>query len=133
MRRGACLLCGLVLACLCLGATLVSAREAAPLAADEAVEQRLLGIAGDLRCPVCQNESLAVSPAALAEDLRRDIRTHRPPLRPSTWLLWGGPFVFLVLGLIVLLRYLGRRPSRGTPLSSAEQERVAHLLYGDRP
>ncbi len=157
MRRGVCLLCGLLLGFLCLGATFVSAREASPLADDEAVEQRLVGIASELRCPVCQNESLAVSPAALAQDLRRDIRTqiregkndaevidflvsrygdfvlYRPPIKPSTWLLWGGPFVFLVLGLVVLQHYLRRRPRNDTPLSSDEQERVARLLSGDRP
>ena len=157
MRCDVCRLCGLLLAFLCLGATLAAAREATPLAADEAVEQRLIGIASELRCPVCQNESLAVSPAALAQDLRRDIRTqirqgrtdaevidflvsrygdfvlYRPPFKPSTWLLWGGPFVFLVLGLVVLLRYLSRRPRNDTPLSSDEQERATRLLFGDRP
>jgi cytochrome c-type biogenesis protein CcmH len=157
VRRGVCLLCSILLAFLCLAATFVSAREAAPLADDETVEQRLFGIAGELRCPVCQNESLAVSPAALAEDLRRDIRTqiregktdaevidflvsrygdfvlYRPPFKPSTWLLWGGPFVFLVLGLVVLLRYLSRRPRNDTPLSSDEQERAKRLLFEDRP
>jgi cytochrome c-type biogenesis protein CcmH len=157
VRHGVSALCGLLLAFLCLGATIASARQAAPLADDEAVEQRLIRIAGDLRCPVCQNESLAVSPAALAEDLRRDIRTqiregktdaevidflvsrygdfvlYRPPFKPSTWLLWGGPFVFLVLGLVVLLRYLSRRPRNDTPLSSDEQERAKRLLFEDRP
>lgn len=157
MKRGAGRFCGLLLAFLCVGVASVSAREAAPLAADEAVEQRLIDIASELRCPVCQNESLAVSPAALAQDLRRDIRTqirqgrtdaevvdflvsrygdfvlYRPPFKPSTWLLWGGPFAFLVLGLIVLLRYLSRRRRDDTPLSSDEQDRVARLLIGDRP
>ena len=157
MRRHSRLLCGYLLAFLCLGMTLALAREARPLAADEAVEQRLIGITSDLRCPVCQNESLAVSPAALAQDLRRDIRSqiregktdaevidflvsrygdfvlYRPPFKPSTWLLWGGPFVLLVLGLAVLLRYLSRRPRDDTPLSVDEQDRVARLLLGDRP
>jgi cytochrome c-type biogenesis protein CcmH len=150
------MLCGLFLAFLVLGATAASAREAAPLADDEAVEQRLIGIADELRCLVCQNESLAGSRADLAEDLRREIRTlirqgktdaevidflvsrygdfvrYRPPLKPSTWLLWGGPFVFLVLGLAALLRYLGRRPRNDAPLSSDEQERAARILAGDR-
>lgn len=157
MRHGASALCGLLLAFLCFGATLATARQATPLADDEAIEQRLIRIASDLRCPVCQNESLAVSPAALAKDLRRDMRTqiragktdaevidflvsrygdfvlYRPPFKPSTWLLWGGPFVFLVFGLVVLLRYLSRRPRDDTPLSSDEQERAARLLAGDRP
>ena len=157
MSRGSWWLCSLLLAFLVLGATLATAREALPLAADEAVEQRLIDIASELRCPVCQNESLAVSPAALAQDLRRDIRTqirqgrtdaevidflvsrygdfvlYRPPFKPSTWLLWGGPFVFLGFGLVVLLRCLSRRPRDDTPLSSDEQERAARLLGGDRP
>jgi cytochrome c-type biogenesis protein CcmH len=156
VRRCVGLLRGFLLAFLCVGATLATAREAVPLAADEAVEQRLIDIASELRCPVCQNESLAVSPAALAQDLRRDIRTqirqgrtdaevvdflvsrygdfvlYRPPFKPSTWLLWGGPFAFLVLGVVVLLRYLSRRPRDDTPLSLDEQERAARLLGGDR-
>ena len=49
-------------------------KEAAPLADDEAVEKRLVNIAEDLRCLVCQNESLAASRADLAQDLRREIR-----------------------------------------------------------
>ena len=62
----------LLLALLAVGA---AAREARPLADDEAVEQRLIGIADELRCLVCQNESLAGSRAELAQDLRREIRT----------------------------------------------------------
>ncbi len=157
VKHGVAALRGILLGFLVVGATLAAAREATPLAADAAVEQRLIRIASDLRCPVCQNESLAVSPAALAEDLRRDIRTliregktdaevvdflvsrygdfvlYRPPFKPSTWLLWGGPFAFLTLGLVVLLRYLVRRPHDDAPLSSDEQERAARLLAGDRP
>ena len=92
-----------------------------PLAEDEAVEQRLVAIAEELRCLVCQNESLAGSHAPLAEDLRREIRTlirqgrtdaevmnylvsrygdfvlYRPPLKPTTWLLWGGPLILLLI------------------------------------
>ncbi|HEY2928305.1 cytochrome c-type biogenesis protein CcmH, partial [Piscinibacter sp.] len=66
------LLCMLLLALFSLG---VQAREAVPLADDEAVEQRLIGIADELRCLVCQNESLAGSRAELAQDLRREIRS----------------------------------------------------------
>ena len=146
-------LCMLLLACFTLGAP---AREAQPLAADEAVEQRLIGIAEELRCLVCQNESLAGSRAELAEDLRREIRglirqgktdqqvmdflvsrygdfvRYRPPLKPSTWLLWLGPFVFLALGLGALASYLRRRPREDGALSAQEQERAAKLLAGDR-
>ena len=112
----------------------VQAKEAVPMADDAAVEQRLVGIADELRCLVCQNESLAGSRAPLAMDLRREIRNliragktdaeiheflvarygdfvrYRPPFRPSTWLLWTGPFLFLLLGIGVLVRTVRRRP-----------------------
>jgi cytochrome c-type biogenesis protein CcmH len=128
------------------------AREAMPLADDEAVEQRLVAIAEELRCLVCQNESLAGSRADLAEDLRREIRTlirqgktdaevmdylvsrygdfvrYRPPLKPTTWLLWGGPLIFLVLGLAVLGYHLRHRPKTDATLSADEQAEAAKLL-----
>jgi cytochrome c-type biogenesis protein CcmH len=131
----------------------VQAGEALPLAADEAVERRLVAIADEVRCLVCQNESLAASRAELAEDLRREIRSlivqgktdaevmdflvsrygdfvrYRPPVKPATWLLWGGPFLFLVLGLGGLVVYLRRRPRAETPvLTAAEQKQAARLL-----
>ena len=139
----------LLLLGLSLGA---QAREAAPLAQDEAVEQRLVAIAEELRCLVCQNESLAGSHAPLAEDLRSEIRTlirqgksdaqvveylvsrygdfvrYRPPLKPTTCLLWAGPFVFLVLGLGGLVLYLRRRPVAAGALSDAERKQAESLL-----
>jgi len=132
------------------------AKEAAPLADDQAVEARLVGIAEELRCLVCQNESLAGSRADLAEDLRREIRTlirqgktdpeiidflvsrygdfvrYRPPFKPSTWLLWVGPFVLLLAGLAALVAYLRRRPRADASLTADEQDRAARLLAGDR-
>lgn len=137
------------------------AREAQPLADDEAVEQRLIGIADELRCLVCQNESLAGSRAELAQDLRREIRTlikagksdrevldflvtrygdfvrYRPPLRPSTWLLWGGPALLLVIGAGALALHLRARraPAGGDgvarPLTDEERARAAQLLQGE--
>jgi cytochrome c-type biogenesis protein CcmH len=137
------------------------AREAQALAEDEAVEQRLIGIADELRCLVCQNESLAGSRAELAQDLRREIRTlikagksdrevldflvarygdfvrYRPPLKPSTWLLWGGPALLLAIGVAALgLHLRGRRGAEGggaaaRPLSEDERERAARLLRGE--
>ncbi len=117
---------------LLLATNLVFAGEAAPLAGDEAVEKRMVAISEELRCLVCQNESLAASQADLANDLRREIRKmiaegktdqeildfmvarygdfvrYRPPVKPTTWVLWGGPFVLLVggLGALVVLLYL---------------------------
>jgi len=98
------------------------AEEAQPVGGDPAIEQRMDNLAQDLRCLVCQNESLAASHADLAQDLRKDIRKqmemgksdkqiiqyltdrygdfvlYRPPLRSYTVLLWFGPALFLLLG-----------------------------------
>lgn len=114
----------------CTGAI---AKEASPLAADPLVEQRLVVISEELRCLVCQNESLAGSRADLAMDLRRELRTlikqgktdmeikefmvsrygdfvlYRPPVKPTTWLLWIGPFALMLAGVVALFVYLRRR------------------------
>jgi cytochrome c-type biogenesis protein CcmH len=98
------------------------AGEAAPVGEDPAIEQRMVKLSEDLRCLVCQNESLAGSHAELAEDLRKEIRVqmkagkndkevinylttrygdfvlYRPPFKPLTYLLWLGPLLFLALG-----------------------------------
>lgn len=135
------------------------AREAAPTAADVAVERRMVAISEELRCLVCQNESLAGSQADLAKDLRREIREqiqagrsdqeildfmvgrygdfvrYRPPLKSTTFLLWFGPFLLLAAGIAVLVAYLRRRSRRvaGTvpALSAEEQRKVDALLGGD--
>ena len=127
------ILLALSLALLCAFA---QAKEAAPMAADEAVEKRMVAISDELRCLVCQNESLSGSHAELAQDLRREIRTlikqgksdadimdfmvsrygdfvrYRPPLKATTYLLWFGPFLLLagaIAALVVYLRSRGRR------------------------
>jgi cytochrome c-type biogenesis protein CcmH len=129
----------------------------AQAADDEAVERRLAAIADELRCLVCQNESLAGSRAALAQDLRREVRSlieagrsdaeildflvtrygdfvrYRPALKPSTWLLWGSPFLFMALGVGGLAWQLRRRrDDTRLPLSEGDRERAAALLSGDR-
>ncbi len=139
----------------CLAAGAVHADEAAPLAEDPVVEKRLLAISEELRCLVCQNESLAGSRADLANDLRREIRTmikdgrsdaeimefmtarygdfvrYRPPMKPATWLLWGGPFILLLVGVFVLVRFLrARRSDADAPLSAADAKRAEALLRG---
>jgi cytochrome c-type biogenesis protein CcmH len=133
----------------------VLAEDAKPLAEDPVLEARLLTISEELRCLVCQNESLAGSRADLANDLRREIRLllkdgksdkeildfmvgrygdfvrYRPPVKPTTWLLWAGPFLLLIGGVAVLVTFLRRRTSAQpvvTPLSDAEQKRAAALL-----
>lgn len=129
------------------------ANEAAPLAEDPVVEQRLIVIAEELRCLVCQNESLAGSRADLAMDLRREVRElikagktdpeikeflvsrygdfilYRPPVKPSTWLLWFGPLL-LVLGAIWLLIRIIRRNQQTAenPVLNAQQRAQAQAL-----
>lgn len=144
-----------VFALLCLAAcSLGFAKEAAPLAQDEAVEKRMVVISEELRCLVCQNESLAASRADLAQDLRREIREqigqgksdkeildfmvgrygdfvrYRPPLKGTTFLLWFGPFVLLVVGVLALVLVLRRRGKRVTEasLSAEEQKKAEELL-----
>jgi cytochrome c-type biogenesis protein CcmH len=145
----------LVFALICLAACgLGYTREAAPLAQDEAVEKRMVAISEELRCLVCQNESLAASRADLAQDLRREIREqigqgksdkeildfmvgrygdfvrYRPPLKGTTFLLWFGPFVLLVVGVLSLVLVLRRRGKRvvEASLSAEEQKKAEELL-----
>ncbi len=141
------------LASLCLAGG-VAAREAVPLAEDPAVEERLVNIASELRCLVCQNESLAGSQAPLAQDLRREVRglikegksdvevkdflvsrygdfvLYQPPVKPTTWLLWGGPFLLLIAGVATLVSYLRRRGSQvgRVELTDEEKKRAEALL-----
>jgi cytochrome c-type biogenesis protein CcmH len=135
------------------------AREAAPLAPDEATEKRLIAISSELRCLVCQNESLAGSNAELAYDLRREIRAliregksdneimdfmvgrygdfvrYRPPLKGITLALWFGPGLLFVGGLTTLVLYLRRRNKaiNDAPLSDGEQREADRLLKLERP
>ncbi|CAN7623594.1 MULTISPECIES: cytochrome c-type biogenesis protein [unclassified Variovorax] len=129
-------------------------KEAMPLAEDPVVEQRMIAISEELRCLVCQNESLAVSRAELAQDLRREVRTlirqgrsddqirdflvarygdyvlYRPRVKPETWLLWAGPFLLMIIGVAILLVYLRRRNRLidETPLTKDEARRIDALL-----
>ena len=149
----------LTLVLLALSAVSLQAREAAPLAPDEATEKRLVAISSELRCLVCQNESLSGSHAELANDLRREIRTliqqgksdaeimdfmfsrygdfvrYRPPLKGTTLLLWFCPGLLLVGGLGALLIYLRRRSKAidDSPLSTAEQQQAERLLNVEEP
>ena len=130
------------------------AKDATPLADDPVTEQRLISISEEMRCLVCQNESLAGSRSDLANDLRREIRTlikegksddqirsfmverygdfvlYRPPVKPITWLLWIGPFMILLIGIAVLFTYLRRRNSAVTTiaLSDDDNKRIDALL-----
>jgi len=133
---------------------LAVADEAKPLADNPVAEARLKALAVELRCLVCQNQTLADSNAPLAEDLRREVREmiakdmsdkdiieflvtrygdfilYRPPLKATTTLLWVGPFVLLIAGVAALVLALRRRQKKLTDVSLSEEERnrVARLL-----
>ena len=144
------------LALLALLSGAASAKEAAPTAQDVVVEKRMVAISEELRCLVCQNESLSGSQADLAKDLRREIREqiqegrsdqeildfmvgrygdfvrYRPPLKGTTLMLWFGPFALLLVGVVVLVTYLRRRNRRvaetRAALSPEEQQKIDALL-----
>jgi len=131
-----------------------TAYEAPPLAANPQAEARLKALAVELRCLVCQNQTLADSNAPLAEDLRREVREmiakdmsdreiidflvsrygdfvlYRPPWKLTTTLLWVGPFLLMEAGAIGLVFALRRRQKKMTDvtLSEAEHNRVTQLL-----
>lgn len=127
--------------------------EAAPAAEDPALERRVMALSAELRCLVCQNQSLADSNAPLAVDLRNQVREKmragmsedeivdfmvarygdfvlfRPPFKFTTALLWLGPLLLLVAGLAALFyRLMRRRETLATELTEAERERARALL-----
>lgn len=122
------------------------AKEAVPVAEDPELEQRMIALSEDLRCLVCQNETIAASRADFANDLRREIREqmsanksdkeiidflvarygdfvlYRPPVKSTTLFLWFGPFILLLGGAIVLVVYLKRRRKRVEETVLTEQQ-----------
>lgn len=150
--RALLLVIGLALASVAFGA-------ATPAAADPALEKRLMTLSAELRCLVCQNQSLADSHADLAIDLKNQVRemmragqtdrqikdylTQRygdfvlydPPVKATTWMLWLGPFAALIAGSAGLVVYLRRRrgeiAAASPELSAADAERARRLLDGD--
>jgi cytochrome c-type biogenesis protein CcmH len=136
-------------------ATQVLAGEAQPVGEDPQIEQRLNVLAEDLRCLVCQNESLAGSHAELAEDLRREIRDqmkqgkddkqvveylvarygdfvlYKPPFKPLTLVLWLGPLVFLLVGGITWWTVLKRRRAQPEGMANTQaRAEAARILEG---
>ncbi len=123
------------LTALALAACLAAAHaaEAPPAAADPVLEARMLKIAAELRCLVCQNQTVADSHAPLAQDLRDEVRKmlaqgqsdqqvldfmtarygdfvlYKPPVKGTTWFLWFGPGLLLVGGVAALVITLRRR------------------------
>ena len=133
---------------------LVAAAQSRTNNLDPELEKRFRAFVQQVRCLVCQNEALSDSRAELAVDLRREIleqmkagRTneeiatflterygdfvlYRPPLKPSTYVLWFAPFVLLAVGFIALYRSLTRRLAlpHTQPLSAAQRTRIRQIL-----
>ena len=145
----------IALACLLICVTPVLAGEAPPAAADPQLEKRVMAVAEELRCLVCQNQTIADSSAPLAIDLREQVREkmkqgmsngeivdymvarygdfvrYRPPLKATTVLLWFGPLLLMAAGIFALVRLLkARRFQPAAPLSEAERARASALLTG---
>ncbi|QQM29210.1 cytochrome c-type biogenesis protein CcmH [Martelella lutilitoris] len=119
---------------------------------DPALEARAREISAELRCMVCQNQSIDDSNADLARDLRLLVRDRlvdgdsneevidyvvsrygefvllKPRFSPKTWLLWGAPALLVVIGGIVVWRLSKSRRAPDRPLSPAEEERLERLL-----
>ena len=130
------------------------AEEARPLQENAVVEVQVQRLSEELRCLVCQNQTLADSHSELAEDLRQEIREmaakgmsdqaiidylvarygdfvrYRPPLKSTTILLWFGPFALLFAGAVGLFVMLRRREKQAAdaPLSVDETNKVSELL-----
>ncbi len=147
----------LVLLMLCLALmmpTISWSKEAIPLAEDPEVEARMLELTENLRCLVCQNETIAGSRADFSNDIRREIREqikanksdqeifdfmverygdfvlYDPPVKPTTLFLWFGPLAIFVIGMIALILYLRRRRVQieDVSLSSTQREQAEALL-----
>ena len=144
----------LLILLICLLPAFSYAGEAKDLAEDPVLEKRMIGLAENLRCLVCQNESLASSRSELANDLRREIREQMkkgmtdqeiidylvsrygdfvlfdPPMKSYTLLLWYGPFALLLIGLAGLVFQLRKRKNTlpEGQLSAEDAQRAAALL-----
>ena len=129
-----------------------SAADVVPTEQDRATQARAIAIAEQLRCLVCQNQTIADSNADLAVDLRRQVREqiaagrsdreiiefmtarygdfvlYRPPFKATTALLWGGPALLLVIGAIMLARLIRERRAAQLPLLTPEERVHANRL-----
>jgi cytochrome c-type biogenesis protein CcmH len=126
----------MITACLAIGLfmpVILSAQEARPVAADPALEKKVITLSNELRCLVCQNQTIADSNAELAVDLRNQVRKqlsegksdreildymvqrygefvlYRPPLSFKTILLWAGPFALLLIAMFILVQQIRLR------------------------
>jgi cytochrome c-type biogenesis protein CcmH len=140
--------------------TATNTNTAAPAAVgnDTAMDTRLKNLEEDLRCLVCQNQSLADSPSEWADGMRAQIRdkikegstddeiiefliarygdfvTYKPPLKPTTYILWFGPILVMLLALTIVIVYVRRRSREKGPeeLDDDQERRARALLDGDK-
>ena len=146
LRRTAIAFAASALACM---AMLVQARQSMQ---DQELQDREMALAAQLRCVVCQNQTVAESRAPMAEDMRLEIRSqleqgrsndqviaffeqrygafvrYNPPWKPSTWLLWIGPFLVALGGLALLRRTLRRTRTSDAPLTPQQRDRARQWL-----
>lgn len=131
-------------------------KEAVPTNMDPLQQKRAVELEANLRCLVCQNQTIADSNAELAQDLRRQVREqiaagrtdteivgymvqrygdfvlYNPPVKTTTILLWFGPFLLLMLGVFALWRHVKMRNKRAEPMPLSEDEhRRADSLLGE--
>ncbi len=149
----------MLVALLALAPIAASAADAVPTEKDALYASRAVKLEEQLRCLVCQNQTIAESNAELASDLRRQVREqiaagktdeqivdfmttrygdfvlYRPPFKGTTALLWGGPALLLVGGFVVLAGVLRKRRATTAPptLTDEERERARRLLEDDQP
>ena len=148
----------LLLAMLAFAGSALAATSPGEMLQDRALEARARTLGKELRCLVCQNQSIDDSDADLAKDLRHLVRERlvagdsdeqvltfvtqrfgdfvllKPPVKPATWLLWFGPAAVLVIGAALVLAYFRGRPAPAgavADLDGDERERLARLLAGD--
>jgi len=134
------------------------AKVATPMAKDPELEKKVNAVSSELRCLVCQNQTIADSSAALAVDLKNQVREmlsagkteaevvdymvtrygdfvlYRPPIKPTTMLLWFGPALFLAIGgsfLFISLKRRSKQAASNSMLSDDESKKVDKLLRGD--
>lgn len=138
---------------------IANAKEAVPMAKDPELEKKVNDISYELRCLVCQNQTIADSHAPLAVDLKNQVREmvkngasrdevvdymverygdfvrYRPPVKPTTYLLWVGPFILMVVGLYLLTFNLRKRKKvvKNVPLNDDEHAKLKSILNEDSP
>lgn len=123
--------------------------------ANAQMEEDYKTLVAELRCLVCQNQNLADSNAELAVDMRNkvysmlnegkskteiadfmvdrygDFVLYRPPVKSSTFMLWFGPFIFLLIGALIAISYVRRQQNSSSGVVDSQTQKRAHSLLDD--